>query len=241
MRLSLLSLLFLLATAVPAAAQTPQVPPFPSRTVTVTGSDTVQTAPDRVTVSFAVVTRAEGPEAAREENAEAARRALDAVRELGVPERQIQLQTLRLDQEFEYRDRRRIPTGYVARRHLEVVLDDLDALPALVARIVQEGANELGGIAYGLRDRKATEDEALRRAAGRAREKAEVLTQTLGAGLGRVRSVQEGAVVVPMPRPEMAFARAEMAMDDAAAPEPGAYAAGEIEVRATVTVVFEIE
>ena len=54
-----------------------------------------------------------------------------------------------------------------------------------------------------------------------------------------MHSIQEGSVVVPTPRPQMMFARAEMAMDEAA-PEPGAFAEGEIEVRATVTAVFPV-
>lgn len=209
------------------------------RTVSVTGSDTVSVMPDRVSVNFAVVTRAEGPEAAREQNATAARRALDAVRELGVPERQIQLQSLRLDEDVEYQNGQRIRKGFIARRDVQVTLDDLDLLPNVVAEVVEEGANELGGINYDLKDRQSAENEALRRAARRAQAKARLLAQTLGVELGLVHSIQEGSVAFPQPRPQPMYAARAMDMVEAA-PEPGAYAAGEMEVRATVTAVFSL-
>ena len=238
--MSRLALLLTFLLALPVAAQSDQHPMHqPPRTVTVTGSDTVSVTPDRVSVNFAVVTRAEGPEAAREQNATAARRALDAVRDLGVPERNIQLQSLRLDEDVEYQNGRRIRKGFIARRDVQVTLDDLDLLPNVVAVVVEEGANELGGINYDLQDRKASEDEALRRAARRAHEKARLLAQTLGVELGLVHSIQEGSVAFPIPRPQPMYAARAMDMAESA-PEPGAYAAGEMEVRATVTAVFNL-
>lgn len=235
-----LPILLAFLVALPVAAQPdPMQMHRPPRTVTVSGSDTVSVTPDRVSVNFAVVTRAEGPEAAREQNATAARRALDAVRALGVPERQIQLRSLRLDEDVEYVNGRSVRKGFIARRDVQVTLDDLDLLPTVVARIVEEGANELGGIAYDLQDRTSAEDEALRRAARRAQEKARLLAQTLGVELGLVQSIQEGSIVVPMPRPQAMYAARAMDMAESA-PEPGAYAAGEMEVRATVTAVFNL-
>lgn len=238
--MSRLPLLLALLFALPVAAQPDQHPMHqPPRTVTVSGTATVSVTPDRVSVNFAVVTRAEGPEAAREQNATAARRALDAVRELGVPERQIQLQSLRLDEDVEYQNGRRIRKGFIARRDVRVTLDDLELLPSVIAVVVQEGANELGGINYELQDRKEAQDEALALAARRAQEKARLLAQTLGVELGLVHSIQEGNVEMPMPRPNVMYAARAMDMAESA-PEPGAYAAGEMEVRATVTAVFHL-
>lgn len=234
----LLPVFALVLFAAPALAQQPEGPV--PRTLTVTVTDTVLVAPDRVTLRFAVVTRDAEPEPARRQNAEAAEAALAAVRALGIPERQIQLLTLRLDEDVEYQDGRRVRRGYVARREVRVVLDDLGRLPQLVAAVVEQGANELGGIEYGLRNRAAAEDRALQAASARARAKAEVLAASLGVTLGRVAAASEGAfaVIPPQPRLGMAMARQEAAFDPS---EAGAYAEGEIEVRSTLTVSFEIQ
>ncbi len=238
-----LSLLFALILALPVTAQSPDLPVSRSldvRTVTVSGVGTVEAEPDEATIQFAVVTRAETAEEARRQNAEAAEQAMNAVRALGIADRKIQLLTLRLDEDWEYRNNERIRKGYIARRDVKVTIEDLDLVPRLVAEVVEQGANELGGIQYGLQNRESVEDEALREALARARQKAEIMAAALDASLGRVRQVVEGGVHIPQPPPVM-YARAEMAMDMGQSDHAGAYAAGEITVRATVSVTFELD
>lgn len=235
MRFLLLSLLLpLLAMSAQA-----QMNPAPPRTLSVSASDTVRVMPDRVIVRFAVVSRGQEADAVRRQNEQAARDALNAVRQAGIPERQIQLRGLRLEEEVEYRNGRRVRIGFIARRDVEVTIDEMDRLPAVVARVSEAGANELGGIDYQLRDRRSAEDEALRRAATRAREKADVLAATLGASIVGVHSVSESGTSVPQPPMPMMAMRMEAA--DASAGEPEAYAAGEIIIRAAISVAFELD
>lgn len=236
--LSLFSLTLLFAPLV--TAQSPDSRSPQPRTVTVSGVGTVDVEPDEATVQFAVVTRAETAEEARRRNAEAAEQAMNAVRALGIAERKIQLLNLRLEEEWDYRNNERVRKGFIARRDVKVTMEDLDLAPDLVAVIVQQGANELNGIQYDLQNREAVENEALQAAVARAREKAQLMAEALGADLGRVVQIAEGGVQIPRPQPVM-FARAEMAMDEMQESNPGAYAAGEITVRATVTVTFELE
>jgi uncharacterized protein len=207
------------------------------RTLGVSATDTVRIVPDRAIVRFAIVTRAQDPEAARQQNEQASQRVLNAVRERGIPERQIQLRTLRLSEEVEHRQGRRVRIGFIARRDFEVIIDEMDRLPAVVARVVQEGATEFGGISYDIRDRRTPENEALRRAAVRAREKAEILAAALGTSIRGVHRVSEAGVYMPAP-PPYPYAERAMAMDVVATHE--AYAPGEMEVRATISVVFEL-
>jgi uncharacterized protein YggE len=237
----LVAVLLAFALALPVTAQPTDLPVAQQpvvRTVTVEGVGTVEATPDQATIQFAVVTRASEPEEARRQNAEAAEQAMDAVRALGVEERKIQLLNLRLDEEYEYANNRRERVGFIARRDVKVTIDDLDLVPRLVAEVVQQGANELNGIQYELQNRDAVEDDELQAAAARARDKAQLLASALGGSVGRVLTIAQGAVQVPRPQPVM-FARAEMAVADEG--NPGAYAAGEITVRATVTVTFELE
>jgi len=211
------------------------------RTVTVSGEGVVRVEPDQATVRFGVVTRAEDPEEARRLNAAAASEAMNAVRALGIEERKIRLETLRLQPAREYnaQTRRWDNIGFEATRQVVVELDDLEQLPTLVAEIVQKGVNRLDGIAYELKDRAEARNEALRKALGDARGKAELMASTLGEELGRVLTIGEQSF--NFPRPMVRMAQAEMVMGKAAAPEPDAYAAGEIEVRAVVQVVFALK
>jgi len=223
----------------PAAAQNDSTTP---RVVRVGGEATVRAAPDRATVRFGVVSRAETAEAARQQNATAAKGALNAVRALDIPEERMRMETLRLQPHHEYNPEteRHEERGYEASRQVVVELHELEQLPRLVTDVVQAGANRLEDVRYALGDRTATRNDALRQAAEAARDKAELLATTLGAALGPVQEITEEAFGIegPSPRVQMQFAKS--AQEDAA-PEPDAYAAGEIEVNTTVQVTFSLQ
>lgn len=233
---TLVSLLaFSLLVALPTMAQDTS-----KRTVTVSGEGIVRVEPDQAVVRFGVVTEAGDPETARQRNAEAARDAMNAVRNLGVAERKIRLETLQLQprREWDPDTRQWRERGFEATRQVVVELDDLELLPTLIAEVVQKGANRLDGVAYQLQDEDQARNEALLQAVGKAREKAALMTGALSESLGRVLTIHEQSF--DMPRPMMRMAMEASMADKAAAPEPDAYAAGEIEVRATVQVVFEL-
>lgn len=211
------------------------------RSVRVSGEATVSVQPDRATVRFGIVSRGQTAEQARSRNATAAKNAMNAVRELGVSEEKMRMEMLRLQPHTEYNPKTetREEKGYEATRQVVVELEDLEQLPRLIARVVQRGANRLEGVEYGLSDRSAVRDEALQTAARNAREKAQLLASSLNATLGPVREITEEnfGYEDPQPRIQMAFTKS---MEDAAEPEPEAFAAGEIEVTARVQVVFDL-
>lgn len=238
-RTSLILSLATLLLVVPAQAQEET---SPERTVRVSGEATVTAEPDQATVRFGIVTRAETAEPARAKNAEAAKNAMNTVRELGIPEANMRMESLRLQPRREYNPQTKTheERGYEAARQIVVQLGDLQQLPRLVTRVVQRGANRLEGIDYTLSDRKAVRNEALHTAAQSARDKAQLLATSLDARLGSVQQIseQEFGFHGPSPRMEMQLAKTEQAD---AAPEPDAYAAGEIEVSANVQVIFQLQ
>ena len=239
---SLVALSLLLLSAGPVSAQTiGDLLRGSERTVSVTGEGEVRVEPDEATVRFGVVTQDENPEAARERNAEASSQAMNAVRELGIPEGHIRLEMLRLEPTYEYDEQRRTReiVGYEAIRMVVVELDDLEKLPTLVARVVQQGANRLEGIEYGLQERSQARNEALQEALRDARAKAELMAGTLDEQIGQVLRIEEQNIDFPRPVIQTS-ARAFDKAESAAAPEPDAYAAGEIEVTANVHVSFAL-
>lgn len=235
----LVSLLVGLLLAIPVHAQESDSHP---RTVRVSGEATVNAAPDQATVRFGIVSRAKTAEAARAQNAEAAKSAMNAVRELDVPESKMRMETLRLQPRREYNPetKEHEEKGYEASRQVVVEVTDLEQLPTLVTRVVQSGANRLEGIDYGLSDRTSLRNDALRKAAQNAREKAQLLASTLEAGLGPVQQIDEQSFGFNDPSPRV-YQKFSMSAQEDAAPEPDAYAAGEIEVSATVQVVFILQ
>jgi len=208
-------------------------------TVTVSGEGIIKTAPDMATVWFAVLTHHDLPERARSLNADASASAMNAVRALGIDDKDIRLEGLQLTPRRVYDPDRRIyeQDGFEATRTVQVIVRDLDVLPDMVAAVVKGGANQINNIQYGLDDRAGIELDVLARAVQRAKEKAAVMAGELGWALGKAIQVNEQGVSVPQPRVRMeAMEMAAMAKDEGG--NPDAFSAGELEVRASVTVVF---
>lgn len=210
--------------------------------VTVSGEGVITAMPDMATVHFSVVSRHKNPDIARTDNEKASAAALNAIRALGVEEKDIQLQNLQLNQIREYNNERQIyiDRGYEATRSLVVTVRNLDKLPDLVAALISNGANRMDSIQYGLDDRDAVELEVLRLAVARAKKKASTIVDELGLELGTVLQLQEQGVFIPSPVYHMEAG--DMAgMASKSGGDPAAYASGQIEVRASVTVVFSIK
>lgn len=237
---TLVTSLFLLMPTADAHAQdgSSQAP----RTVTVSGTGEATAVPDRAIVRFAIETDADNAETARSQNAKAARNAMNAARSFDIPDEDIQMESLRLQPRREY-NRQTGQTedlGYVALRTVRVKLSDIDDLPAMIAKVVSEGANRLEGVEYDLEDRSPLRNEALRNAAETSRSKADLLAQALGASLGAVQQINEQSF--SFPQPQMNVRMEAMAMSaDASAPEPDAFAAGQITVSAQIEVTFLLE
>lgn len=209
------------------------------RVVSVTGEGIARVQPDMARVHFGIVTTADDPETARRLNAEAASEAMNAVRALGIEERLIRLETLQLQPHRVYDEglRRYVERGYETSRQVVVEVHDLEILPTLIAQIVQRGANRLNHVSYELQDRDAARNDALRAAVLNARDKARLIVEALGEELGELRTVNEQSF--DFPRPVLRMEAMNQAAKDAD-PEPEAYAAGEIEVRASLHVTFDI-
>lgn len=236
---SLAALLFAILLVSPASAQDDGT----DRRVRVSAEGSVRVAPDMAMLRFGIVTPAETAPEAREQNAEAASRAMEAVRELGVPEERIQLSALQLQPQYRWEDdpRRRVLVGYEAVRIVTVRVHELDRLPDLVAEVVDQGANRLDGVSYGLQDEERVRLDALARATKNAQAHARVMTEALGVELGEVVQLQEQGISYPGPRPMEAYAMAADAVAKGRGGSPEAFAAGEVEITASVSAVFAIE
>lgn len=243
MKSFILSIVIAIVALMPASARQTQTQEV-QRTVTVSGESVVRVLPDQAIVRFGIVSRDRRPEKAQQKNDEASRDAMNAVRKLGIEERKMRLQSLQLQPDNQYNSDTQTweQVGFIATREVEVTLDDLDLLPSVVQQIVAEGANRLNGVRYGLADDTAVRVSALEKAALNAKAKASLLATTLDATLGPVLTINEQGVYVPRPDIMLRAQAMEGVMADMPAPpDPSSYAAGEIEVRATVNLVFSLK
>ena len=223
-RLAAVLLVLAALLALPAAAAAPT---GPAEGITVTGTETVDVAPDTAEWSFGVHTRATSARGALAANAARVRRVVAALRRAGVAREDVRTEYVSL-----YPDVREDGdvAGYFANNSVSVVVREIGRSGAVIDAAVRAGANEVSGPSMTRSDRDELHREALAAAYDQARAKAESLARKLGVSLGRPTAVVEGAVGGPEP----IYGAAEAARLDAPI-EPG-----QMEIAATVTVTFAI-
>lgn len=216
------------------AAQAPQLP---EPVVVVTGEGTVKAAPDVAWVTIGAESRSKNPKEAQTLNATAMSAVHQKLIDARIPKEAIRTLSVDVQQEVDWVDGKRVLRGYVARNTIEVRVDDVTRVGEVLDLSVGTGATSVQGLRFDVKDRASLERDALRRAVADGRARAEAAAAGAGAAIGRVVRIEEpGVERMPPPQPYM-MARAAMADAKEATP----VAAGEIEIRARVTLTASIK
>ena len=195
----------------------------PQRTISVSGSGTASATPDEVVLQLGVETTAETAREAVSENSEQMAAVIAALRDAGIPDENIQTQTVRLRAryetvrtEFGQTDQREL-VGYTATNIVQARTSDLDAVGQLLDEAVEAGANRIEGLRFELSDPVALLEQAREAAWEDAEQKAEQLASLAGVELAEVMTIEEATTA---PRP---VGRVAVEADGMAVPiEPGA-------------------
>lgn len=204
--------------------------------IAVTGEGSVAAVPDMAEISLAVVREAPGAGEALDAASAATAEVLAAMGAMGIEARDVRTADVSLEPVYDAAldplEARRSPAivAYRARNALVVRVRAFDRLGAVIDRAVELGANEGGGLRLMVADEEALRDRARRLAVLDARERAAGMAEAAGVTLGPLVSLGEGGGVGPVGAPRMAM------MEARAVP----VAAGETEVSASVTAVYEI-
>jgi uncharacterized protein YggE len=232
MKTQLASIVLLLATAMPAAAQ-PQ-PPGPAVIVT-SGEGVVKLAPDRAWVTIGAESHAKTAQEAQRANTDAMTAVIDRIKTAGIAADAIQTSGYNLQPEFDYVNGKQSLRGYVARNQVQVRVDALAKTGEIMTAVVANGATTVSGVRFDLKDREGAERQALSLAVRDARKRADALAGGANVTIERVIRIEEQRDM-DMPRP-MAMGGVSM-MRAEGAPVP--LEAGEIEIRARVTMTAAI-
>jgi uncharacterized protein YggE len=224
----------------PALAQVPPGPPCqPEDLVTTGGEGVILVAPDRAFVTLATESRARASKEAQRQNAEAMTSVQQRLRGLSLAADAVRTLSYDLQPEFDYAGGKQTLRGYVARNAIEVRVDEIARVGEVLDAAVASGATSVRDVRFDLKSRDTIELEALKRAVGQARARAEALAAAAGRDVDRIIRIEEQGGYTPSPRP-MPMMRAEAAAMAAPAPPPPVEA-GEIEVRARVTLTARMK
>ena len=242
-----LALALLCAVALPTVAQAQTAPPVtiaPGNTLlTVSADGRSLRTPDLAVFNAGVASSGKTAGEALRSNAADMNRVIAELKRAGIADRDIQTSNLSLnpvyapqvqrpDGQYEQPQQRII--GYQANNSVTVRQRNLAEFGRVIDTLVEAGANQVNGPSFQMDDPDAASDEARLAAMKKARARAELYARAAGLRVGRILSISESGGYNP--GPPVMFAR--MAADSSAAPSP--VAAGEIQLNANVTVLFEL-
>ena len=228
-----LALAFVLVTT-PAFAQ--QAPPAPPPVIVTNGEAVVKRAPDRAWVTIGAESRAKTAAEAQRMNTEAMTAVIDRIKASGLPADAVQTTGYNLQPEFDYANGKQTLRGYVARNQVQVRIDTLAKTGDVIAAAVTTGATNVSGVRFDLKDRDAVERDALRLAVQDARGRANYMATGAGVTVHSIIRIEEQRDMADIPRPMPM----NMAMMESRAVQAVPIEAGEIEVRARVTLTVAI-
>lgn len=229
--------LFLVTAPLGALAQEKE----PAPRIQISGEGEVQVAPDMAMIDLTVLREAETAREALSANNTAMRQVLDAMKEAGIAERDLQTSGINL------RPRYRHPAkdnnlkepkiiGYTVINSVTVRVRDLKIVGAVLDKSVTLGVNQGGNLRFVNNDTKVAMKEARALAVSDAMERAKTLADAAGIKLGRVVRMSEQS---HRPRPIPMARQAMLAAAPVAESVP--MATGESTYRVVVDMVFAIE
>jgi len=221
------------ALTLPSLAQTSSPSPGTDgsgRTVTVTGSATIRSAPDEAVVTLGVQTQAPTAQGALQQNASRMNDVMKAILGDGVKPADIATAWVNLYPNYDSSGTAIV--SYSAQNQVNVTVRDLSKVGSIIDDAVGAGANLSSGIQFQLSDQNQGVERALGQAVANARAKAEALAAAGDATLGQVVTIAENTYGQYPPIPFAADAGRAEASTPISPPT--------LETQVTVTVVWSL-
>jgi len=207
------------------------------RLISVVGEGEVKVVPDQALAIMSVETDDPTSNGAKQKNDRITAAALQAAKDLGIQDKDIQTSSIAAEPRYDYRASGRRLLGYYMRKEIRITLRDVTKLDQLISAETKAGVNFIGQTQYQISDIKARKEQARLQAVQDAKDKAASLAKALGVQVGKPFGITDRVTSSPMP---IAYRRevVEQASTDASAAP--IFSLGENSVRSVVQVEFEL-
>lgn len=212
--------------------------PLDTKTISIDGTGKITAVPDIAKVDVGFITEGKNVQAIQKENIDKMNKLIDAVKKLGIEDKDIQTSQYSVYPKYDYSNGRSTLSGYTVSQSVTIKIRDLEKTSEVLAMAGDSGANQVGGLNFTIDDPEDLKVQARNKAILNAKAKAEVLANSLGIKLGRIVGFVEGGAV-----PYPLYAKADMAygMGGGAESVPAPQVeAGSMEITSNVSITYEI-
>ena len=216
----------------------PASAPTPPRTITVTSTASVGTAPDEAVIEFGM--RSEGPDSGTAYDANGAKSdaVLAALLDAGLTKDDVETLSQNVDRQTKDRGTPNEQTVYVASTQISATVHDLKAVSSVISAAVGAGVDSVHGLRFQVGDQTAARQDALGAAVRGARRKADAIAAAAGTSVSGVVQVREES---SNSRPYY-YRSADLlqSFEGAAVAAPAIVAPQTVSTQVTVTVIWAI-
>jgi uncharacterized protein YggE len=162
------------------------------RSISVTGSATVNVTPDRAMLRLGVETDAATPSQAQTANQNVVRQVTAAIRQLGIPEKEIATTLFSVFPIYDNNNSK--VTSYRVANQITLNLTDVSKVNPVLIAALNAGANQVVDLQLYTSQMRKFRDDARALAIKAASEKAQALASGVGAQVGCAININEGAI-----------------------------------------------
>lgn len=165
-------------------------------TISVSDSYTLDIEPDQAELYIRVETKGKTALEAQQENNRISGNVIAALKSDGIKNEEIETVGYYLNPDYNWEEGRSEIVGYTQSHTIKVTTGRIDKVGTLLDDVVKAGANTIERISYTLSNdrRRDAMSDALEKAAGKAREKADSIAKTVGVKIVKVVTVSESNV-----------------------------------------------
>lgn len=209
-------------------------------TISTSGTSTIQVTASKVSLYIGYEARADTAEEAQQNNTDVSNAVIEAIRDLGVAESNIETTNYNVAPEYDWTEDGRVLKGYLATHTIKITTQDLDKVGEYIDVAIGAGANRINRLNYELTDeeQESLKAQALKEATQNARSKAEAIALGSGTRIVRVKSITDTYSYSPWRYTlEYAVVGSSSAEDIEI---PTQVETGSVTVNANINAIFEI-
>lgn len=207
--------------------------------ISVSGEGKVFAKPDVALVSFGVTTQGRTTAEAIKDNTEKMNAIIQAVKDLGVEEKDIQSTNYNLYPQYNYTEiSGRKFEGYTLDQNIQVKIRDFSKTGDVLSKATEKGANVVGSLQFTIDNPEQLRQEARAKAIEQAKENAQNLAKVSGIKLGKLINVYENYNPSPMLFKDVAIGMGGASPESAPAPtiQPG-----QQEINVTINLTYQVK
>ncbi|WP_058485055.1 SIMPL domain-containing protein [Defluviitalea phaphyphila] len=203
-------------------------------TITARGQGTIKVKPDIAYITMGVRTEHEDAETAQSDNAKKMDEVINALKEMGIEERDIQTSNYSIYPQYDYEAKggERI-IGYTVENTVNVTIRDINKVGEVLDTGVEKGANVSRGIQFSVSNTEEYYKKALKQAIENAKGKAEAMGEAINVSIKNPISVTE----LSSGGNNIIYADQELLQNKVNLETP--ISIGELDINASVEVVYQ--